>query len=105
MNINIRVISMEYLSSSGNTTHYKKIRFLFFCICDTKCVYEDDYFYYCSFITIEIFSISVIMYILKHNSNTTQTQLKHNSTTTQPQLNHTLNHNSTTTQTHTRTQL
>ena len=67
MNINIRVISMEYLFSSGNTTHYKKIRFLFFCICDTKYVYEDNYFYYCSFITIEIFSISVIMYILNHN--------------------------------------
>lgn len=54
------VISMEYLSSSGNTTHYKKIRFLFFCIYDIKYVYEDNYFYYRSFITIEIFSISVI---------------------------------------------
>ena len=94
MNINIRVISMEYLSSSGNTTHYKKIRFLFFCICDTKYVYEDNYFYYCSFITIEIFSISVIMYILNHNSITimkqfhitTQSQLNHNSITTQSQL-------------------
>ena len=74
---------MEYLSSSGNTTHYKKHAFLFFCICDTKYVYEDNYFYYYSFITIEIFSISVIMYVPNHISITI---MKHISITTQSQL-------------------